>query len=94
MNKSHPKSSKAENLGSSTTLNLLDEALDCCQNIDTLAALLRNMNLQPQGDCVEPLLFSNAGYLIGRELEQLRKIHQRLRSQLSALGPQRPENRG
>jgi hypothetical protein len=64
MKKAHPKDSPDD---------LVDTALDCCQNIQTLAQLLQRAGVHPISEAIDPLLVSNSGYMIGREIENLRQ---------------------
>jgi hypothetical protein len=83
MNKSHPKSSKAENLPARPVLKLMDEAADCCVTIETLAGWLKCARESPETDSPDAALVANTGYLIDEQLQRLRALHERLGQQLS-----------
>jgi hypothetical protein len=73
MNKAHPKDSHSA--------DVLADALDCCQHIATLAQTLQRAGINPDSGITDPLLVSNAGYLISREVAQLRAVIEQVRTQ-------------
>jgi hypothetical protein len=64
---------------SGATIDLLDQAAECCDNISTIAGLLRVAGQRPSSQPIEALLVGNAGHLIGNEIERLRELLASLR---------------
>jgi hypothetical protein len=75
---------KASVPSSASGQDAIDGAIDCCENILTLAALLEASNPENLVDFLEPELAARAGAMILRETRKLRDL-------LNALSGQGPE---
>jgi hypothetical protein len=62
-----------------TSIDLLDEAADCCENISTIAELLKAAGQGSSSEPIDAVVIANTGHLIGNEIARLavllRSIH-------------------
>ena len=61
-----------------TSTDLVDEALDCCANVRTLAELLEAGAAAPESAFPNATVISRTGYLIGQEAGKLHELVWRL----------------